>query len=50
MCTTLQIENADFNLIRIPTEVSAVTAASLGCHFANAYRGVVGRARIQPDE
>jgi len=44
------IHNADFNLIRIPDGVSTIAAASLGCRFATAYRGLVGRAKIQPDE
>jgi len=44
------IHNADFNLIRIPAEVSVIAAASLGCRFATSYRGVVGRAKVQPDE
>ena len=47
---SVAIHNADFNLIRIPDDVSAVTAASLGCRFATAYRGVVGRAKVQPNE
>jgi alcohol dehydrogenase len=44
------IENADFNLIRIPDSVTMVAAASLGCRFATAFRGLVARANVQPDE
>jgi D-arabinose 1-dehydrogenase-like Zn-dependent alcohol dehydrogenase len=44
------IENADFNLIRIPDRVGMVAAASLGCRFATAFRGLVHRAKVQPDE
>jgi len=44
------IENADFNLIRIPEEVTMIAAASLGCRFATAYRGIVKRAKVKPDE
>jgi D-arabinose 1-dehydrogenase-like Zn-dependent alcohol dehydrogenase len=41
---------ADTNLISLPDEVDHVTAASLGCRFATAYRALVGRARVERDE
>lgn len=41
---------ADTNLVAVPEEVSLSAAASLGCRFATAYRGLVGRARIEPGE
>ena len=41
---------ADTNLVAIPESVSFEAAASLGCRFATAYRGLVGRARIAPGE
>jgi alcohol dehydrogenase len=41
---------ADTNLVRIPDGVSFAAAASLGCRFATAYRGLVARARLQPGE
>jgi alcohol dehydrogenase len=41
---------ADTNLVAIPDSVSFEAAASLGCRFATAYRGLVGRARIAPGE
>lgn len=41
---------ADTNLVRIPHGVSMRAAASLGCRFATAYRGLVSRARLQPGE
>ena len=44
------IDNADFNLIHIPAEVSFATAAALGCRFATSYRGLIKRAKIQPGE
>jgi alcohol dehydrogenase len=44
------IENADFNLIRIPDGVGMVAAASLGCRFATAFRGLAHRAKVRPDE
>lgn len=41
---------ADANLVAIPDSVSFEAAAALGCRFATAYRGIVGRARLAPDE
>lgn len=41
---------ADTNLVAISDSVSSEAAASLGCRFATAYRGLVGRARIAPGE
>jgi len=41
---------ADANLVVIPDSVSFETAAALGCRFATAYRGLVGRARLAADE
>lgn len=41
---------ADTNLVAFPEAVSFEAAASLGCRFATAYRGLVGRARIAPGE
>jgi alcohol dehydrogenase len=44
------IDNADFNLINIPTEVSFATAAALGCRFATSYRGLIKRAKVKTGE
>ena len=44
------IDNADFNLVRIPEEVSFATAAALGCRFATAYRGLIKRAQLKANE
>lgn len=44
------IEHADVNLVRLPPDVDFETAALLGCRFITAYRAVVERARLQPDE
>ncbi|GAA4426834.1 zinc-dependent alcohol dehydrogenase family protein [Georgenia halophila] len=41
---------ADTNLVAIPDGVSFEAAASLGCRFATAYRGLVGRARLAEGE
>ncbi len=40
------IDHADINLVRLPEEIDFVTAASLGCRFATAYRAVVDQGRI----
>jgi alcohol dehydrogenase len=44
------INNADFNLVTIPTEVSFATAAALGCRFATSYRGLIKRANVKSGE
>ena len=44
------INNADFNLVTIPKEVSFATAAALGCRFATAYRGLIKRAELKAKE
>ncbi|GAA5202187.1 zinc-dependent alcohol dehydrogenase family protein [Microbacterium jejuense] len=41
---------ADANLVAIPEAVTFEAAAALGCRFATAYRGLVGRARLAADE
>ena len=41
---------ADTNLVAIPESVSFAAAASLGCRFATAYRGLAGRARVATGE
>ncbi|MGW8484659.1 zinc-dependent alcohol dehydrogenase family protein [Microbacterium sp. NPDC055903] len=41
---------ADVNLVAVDEAISFEAAASLGCRFATAYRGLVGRARVQPGE
>jgi len=41
---------ADINLVRLPDAVDFVTAASLGCRFATAFRAVVDRGRAAPGE
>jgi D-arabinose 1-dehydrogenase-like Zn-dependent alcohol dehydrogenase len=40
------IENADVNLVGLPEEISAETAAALGCRFATAFRAVVAQGRV----
>jgi alcohol dehydrogenase len=41
---------ADTNLVALPEQVDAATAAALGCRFATAYRALVGRARVRDGE
>nr|WP_233552803.1 zinc-dependent alcohol dehydrogenase family protein [Jiangella rhizosphaerae] len=44
------IEHAAVNLVRLPDEVDAATAAGLGCRFATAYRAVVQQGRVAAGE
>ena len=44
------VDFADTNLIHLPESMDAVTAASLGCRFATAFRGIVDVAKVQPGE
>lgn len=44
------LDHADVNLVAIPEELSSVTAASLGCRFATAFRAVVALGRVAPGE
>ena len=41
------IQNADFNLIPLPAEISFDTAAALGCRFATAFRGLTARGGVK---
>lgn len=40
------VDHADVNLVRLPDGMSAVTAASLGCRFATAYRALAVHGRV----
>jgi alcohol dehydrogenase len=44
------LHSADTNLVAVPDDVDLVTAASLGCRFATAYRAMVGRAKLAEGE
>ena len=44
------VRYADFNLIRLPEELDFVTAASLGCRLATAYRAVTLQGKARPGE
>lgn len=41
---------ADGNLVAVPDGISVVTAATLGCRFATAFRAVVDQGRIRANE
>ena len=40
------VHAADLNLVRLPDTVDHVTAASLGCRFATAYRALTAHGRV----
>jgi alcohol dehydrogenase len=44
------IDYADVNLVRLPDEMSFVTAATLGCRFVTAFRAVVAQGRVAENE
>lgn len=44
------VTSAETNLVALPEDLSPRVAAGLGCRVATAYRGLVGRARVQPGE
>jgi alcohol dehydrogenase len=44
------VRYADVNLVRIPEVIDFVTAASLGCRFATAFRAVIAQGRTAPGE
>ncbi|HZR53905.1 MAG TPA: alcohol dehydrogenase catalytic domain-containing protein [Streptosporangiaceae bacterium] len=44
------IHAADANLVALPDTVDFVTAASLGCRFATAYRAIVTHGRPRPGD
>ena len=41
---------ADTNLVALPEGIGMVTAASLGCRFATAYRALVVHGRVRPGQ
>ncbi|MGI9456873.1 MAG: zinc-dependent alcohol dehydrogenase family protein [Aeoliella sp.] len=44
------VRYADVNLVRLPDELDDVTAASLGCRMATAYRAITQQGRIRPGD
>lgn len=43
----VQVRAADFNLVRLPDGVDAVTAAALGCRFATAFHALTRQGRLE---
>jgi alcohol dehydrogenase len=46
----VEIRHANTNLVALPADIDFVTAASLGCRFATAFRAVVVQGRTQPGD
>ena len=44
------IHHADANLVAVPANLPAEAVLPLGCRFATAFRGLHGRAQLQPGE
>ena len=44
------IHHADINLVRLPDEMTFVTAASLGCRFATSFRAVAAQGQVSAGE
>jgi len=40
------LDFADTNLVRIPEEISFITAATLGCRFVTAFRAIVAQGQV----
>lgn len=40
------LDFADTNLVKIPEEISDITASILGCRFVTAFRGIVAQAQV----
>ncbi|WP_353953721.1 zinc-dependent alcohol dehydrogenase family protein [Knoellia sp. S7-12] len=44
------IRAADINLVALPESIDFVTAASLGCRFATAFRAITAHGRLRPGD
>ena len=44
------VPRADFNVVALPDELSAVAAAGMGCRVTTAFRALADRARLAPGE
>lgn len=42
----VQIKNADFNLVKLPSSIDFVSAAGLGCRFITAFHGIVNQGKV----
>ena len=50
MAELVALDAADVNLVELPSAMSFVTAASLGCRYATAFRAVVQQGRVTTGE
>lgn len=48
--THVKLRYADENLVRLPDEISFVTAAGLGCRFSTSFRAVIEQGRVARDQ
>ena len=44
------VDHADVNLVPLPDDIPFITAASLGCRFATAFRAVIDQGRVRAGE
>ncbi|HVH93881.1 MAG TPA: zinc-dependent alcohol dehydrogenase family protein [Nocardioidaceae bacterium] len=44
------VHAADLNVVPLPDTIDLLTAASLGCRFATAYRALTAHGRLSPDQ
>ncbi len=44
------IDYADVNLVKLPDEIDAATAATLGCRFITAFRAIVDQGQVLPGQ
>ncbi|MEK6155575.1 zinc-dependent alcohol dehydrogenase family protein [Flavobacteriaceae bacterium 3-367] len=44
------LDYADTNLVKLPEEISDITAATLGCRFITSFRAVVAQGKVAPDQ
>lgn len=50
MAEYVALPRADWNVCRLPSNVSFVEAAALGCRFTTAYRAIVQRGQLRPGQ
>ena len=46
----IALPRANINVVKLPDEVGYAEAASLGCRFITAFRGVVEQASVRPGD
>ncbi|MGB0785691.1 MAG: alcohol dehydrogenase catalytic domain-containing protein [Alphaproteobacteria bacterium] len=50
MAQYVEIQAADFNLIKMPEELEFTTAAALGCRYMTSWGAITERTKVQPGE